>query len=157
MRPIASSRRSASGGAPYRARIAGALGDLFKEAEVDEFRTTPDPAITNSQMMKFMRSADVIVVGTGFYGLTIAERVATPDRPAYYVLERRGHTGGNAYSHNDADTGIEGAHLRFRTCSTPANQWVVGLHQGLHGVQRLSLGRIPAPRARSTRCRSTSA
>lgn len=71
-----------------------------------------------------LRAADVIVVGTGFYGLTIAERVATQTGRKVLMLERRSHLGGNAYSHDDPDTGIEvhtyGSHL-FHT----SNQRVV--------------------------------
>ncbi|TXH43713.1 MAG: UDP-galactopyranose mutase, partial [Actinobacteria bacterium] len=71
-----------------------------------------------------MRAADVVVVGTGFYGLTIAERVATQTGRRVMMLERRNHIGGNAYSHNDPETGIEvhtyGSHL-FHT----SNQRVV--------------------------------
>ena len=59
--------------------------------------------------------ADLVVVGSGFFGLTIAERAATELGLKVQVLERRAHLGGNAYSEPDPDTGIEvhvyGAHL----------------------------------------------
>ncbi|GAB3429639.1 UDP-galactopyranose mutase [Actinophytocola sediminis] len=58
---------------------------------------------------------DIVVIGSGFFGLTIAERVATQLDKRVLVLERRSHLGGNAYSEPDAETGIEvhryGAHL----------------------------------------------
>lgn len=58
---------------------------------------------------------DLIVVGSGFFGLTVAERVANELGKRVLVLERRDHIGGNAYSEFDAETGIEvhryGAHL----------------------------------------------
>ncbi len=58
---------------------------------------------------------DLVVVGSGFFGLTIAERAATQLGLDVLVLERRPHIGGNAYSERDPDTGIEvhvyGAHL----------------------------------------------
>lgn len=58
---------------------------------------------------------DLVVVGSGFFGLTVAERVATELGKRVLVLERRDHLGGNAYSEPDPDTGIEvhryGAHL----------------------------------------------
>ncbi|QNO37045.1 UDP-galactopyranose mutase [Protaetiibacter sp. SSC-01] len=58
---------------------------------------------------------DLLVVGSGFFGLTIAERVAEEHGLRVGVIERRGHLGGNAYSEADPDTGIEihryGAHL----------------------------------------------
>lgn len=59
--------------------------------------------------------ADLIVVGSGLFGLTIAERVATQLGFHVLVIERRGHLGGNAYSYIDEATGIEvhkyGSHL----------------------------------------------
>ena len=58
---------------------------------------------------------DLIVVGSGFYGLTIAERTAATLGKRVLVLERRSHIGGNAYSEPEPETGIEvhryGAHL----------------------------------------------
>jgi len=58
---------------------------------------------------------DLIVVGSGFFGLTIAERAATQLNQRVLVIERRSHLGGNAYSEPEPQTGIEihryGAHL----------------------------------------------
>ncbi|GAB2653022.1 UDP-galactopyranose mutase [Saccharopolyspora gloriosae] len=58
---------------------------------------------------------DLIVVGSGFFGLTIAERAATQLDKRVLVLDRRDHIGGNAYSEPEPETGIEvhryGAHL----------------------------------------------
>ncbi|WP_285749585.1 UDP-galactopyranose mutase [Lentzea sp. NBRC 105346] len=58
---------------------------------------------------------DLIVVGSGFFGLTVAERTASQLNKRVLVLERRAHIGGNAYSEADPETGIEvhvyGAHL----------------------------------------------
>lgn len=60
-------------------------------------------------------SADLVIVGSGFYGLTIAERVASQLGLRVLVIDRRRHLGGNAYSEIDSETGIEvhtyGAHL----------------------------------------------
>ena len=60
-------------------------------------------------------SYDLIVVGSGFFGLTVAERAATQLGKRVLVLERRPHIGGNAYSEPEPTTGIEihkyGAHL----------------------------------------------
>src|SRR5690625_2402726 len=64
---------------------------------------------------------DLFVVGSGFFGLTIAERVATQLVKRVLVVEKRGHIGGNAYSEAEPQTGIEvhksGAHL-FHTSIT---------------------------------------
>jgi UDP-galactopyranose mutase len=58
---------------------------------------------------------NVVVVGSGFFGLTVAERVAEDLGLRVLVLERRDHLGGNAYSEREPQTGIEvhryGAHL----------------------------------------------
>jgi UDP-galactopyranose mutase len=58
---------------------------------------------------------DLVVVGSGFFGLTVAERAATELGKRVLVLERRAHIGGNAYSEPEPETGIEvhryGAHL----------------------------------------------
>ena len=58
---------------------------------------------------------DLYVVGSGFFGLTIAERVATQLDKRVLVVDRRPHIGGNAYSEAEPQTGIEvhkyGAHL----------------------------------------------
>ena len=70
---------------------------------------------------------DLIVVGAGLYGLTIAERVASELGLRVLVLDRRPHIGGNAYSEKDPDTGIEvhvyGAHL-FHTSNERVWEYV---------------------------------
>lgn len=59
-------------------------------------------------------SCGLIVVGSGFYGLTIAHQAALAGQKVL-VLERRDHIGGNAHSAIDPATGIEahiyGSHL----------------------------------------------
>ncbi len=61
------------------------------------------------------REPDLVVVGSGFFGLTVAERAANLLGRRVLVLDRRDHIGGNAYSEADSETGIEihryGAHL----------------------------------------------
>jgi UDP-galactopyranose mutase len=67
-----------------------------------------------------LRAADLVVVGSGFFGATIAERVASDSGCRVVVLERRSHIGGNAWSEFEPSTGIEihkyGSHL-FHTSS----------------------------------------
>lgn len=71
-----------------------------------------------------LNNIDLLVVGAGFYGATIAERVAGELGKHVLVIDRRDHIGGNAYTENDPQTGIEvhryGAHL-FHTSS--ADVW----------------------------------
>ena len=61
-----------------------------------------------------LASADLLIVGGGFFGATLAERVASLGKRAL-VIDRRPHIGGNAYSYTCVETGVEihkyGAHL----------------------------------------------
>jgi UDP-galactopyranose mutase len=66
-------------------------------------------------------SADLIIVGAGFFGLTIAERASQEFGAKVVIVEKRPHIGGNAFSYFDGDTGIEvhkyGSHL-FHTSNS---------------------------------------
>jgi len=57
---------------------------------------------------------DLLVVGAGLFGLTVAERAAAAGRTVA-LIDKRSHIGGNAFSDIDPDTGIEvhryGSHL----------------------------------------------
>ena len=72
-------------------------------------------------------TADLVVVGSGLFGLTIAERAANDLGLKVTLLDRRDHIGGNAYSENDPSTGIEvhkyGAHL-FHTSNERVWEYV---------------------------------
>ena len=69
---------------------------------------------------------DLLVVGSGFFGLTIAERAASAGKKVV-VIDRRDHIGGNAYSEAEPETGIEvhryGAHL-FHTSNETVWEYV---------------------------------
>jgi UDP-galactopyranose mutase len=82
--------------------------------------TAPDPTTDRAQ-------PDLVVVGSGFFGLTVAERCATELGLKVLVLERRHHLGGNAYSEAEPETGIEvhvyGAHL-FHTSNERVWEYV---------------------------------
>ena len=79
----------------------------------------PHPARPRAVSLLFMSDRnseyDLIVVGSGFFGLTVAERAASQLDKRVLVVERRSHIGGNAYSEAEPETGIEihkyGAHL----------------------------------------------
>ncbi|MCZ9305556.1 UDP-galactopyranose mutase [Corynebacterium sp. c9Ua_112] len=68
-----------------------------------------------TQQTRNEHNYDLIVVGSGFFGLTVAERAATQAGKNVLVVEKRSHIGGNAYSEAEPETGIEvhkyGAHL----------------------------------------------
>ncbi|UUX60383.1 UDP-galactopyranose mutase [Glutamicibacter halophytocola] len=69
---------------------------------------------------------DLLVVGSGFFGLTIAERAADAGLKVT-IIDRRSHIGGNAYSEPEPKTGIEvhryGAHL-FHTSNERVWEYV---------------------------------
>lgn len=100
---------------------------------------------------------DLLVVGSGFFGLTIAERAASAGRKVT-VIDRRSHIGGNAYSEAEPETGIEvhryGAHLfhtsnptvweyvnRFTTFTNYVHR-VYTTHQGVVYPMPVNLGTI---------------
>ena len=72
-------------------------------------------------------TADLVVVGSGLFGLTIAEQAATELGLKVVLLDRRSHIGGNAYSENEEQTGIEvhryGSHL-FHTSNERVWEYV---------------------------------
>ncbi|AJK69911.1 UDP-galactopyranose mutase [Corynebacterium marinum] len=101
---------------------------------------------------------DLIVVGSGLFGLTVAERAASQLGKKVLIVERRSHLGGNAYSEAEPETGIEihkyGAHL-FHTSNervwTYVNQFtaftgyqhrVFAMHDGTAYQFPMGLGMI---------------
>jgi len=68
-----------------------------------------------SDVREAVETADLLVVGAGFFGLTVARRAAEDHGSRVVVIERRDHIGGNAHSFVDPETGIEvhkyGSHL----------------------------------------------
>ncbi|WP_250309906.1 UDP-galactopyranose mutase [Gardnerella sp. Marseille-Q2328] len=58
---------------------------------------------------------DLVVVGAGLFGLTVAQQAAERAGASVEIIDVRDHIGGNAYSYFDERTGIEihkyGAHL----------------------------------------------
>lgn len=60
-------------------------------------------------------NVDIVVVGSGFFGLTIARCCADELGLGVLVIDRRDHIGGNAFSEAEPQTGIEvhryGSHL----------------------------------------------
>ena len=72
-------------------------------------------------LASLLANADLITVGAGLFGLTIAERAAAALGLRVVVLERRDHIGGNAWSEIDPASGVEihryGSHLFH--CNSP--------------------------------------
>lgn len=71
-------------------------------------------------------NVDLLVVGSGLFGLTVAEQMANLGIKVA-IIDSRNHIGGNAYSEKDAETGIEvhkyGAHL-FHTSNERVWEYV---------------------------------
>ena len=69
----------------------------------------------------------IVIVGSGFFGAVMAERIATQLGQPVLVVERRSHLGGNSFSETDAATGIEfhryGTHL-FHTSNDEVWSWI---------------------------------
>ena len=103
---------------------------------------------------------DIVVVGAGLFGLTIAERAAAELGLRVLVLERRDHIGGNCASAPDPDTGIEvhryGSHIfhcddetiwryvnRFSAFNSYCHQ-VVTRHRGRFYSMPIKLGTLSA-------------
>jgi UDP-galactopyranose mutase len=65
-------------------------------------------------MQNSLGKADLVIVGAGFFGLTIAEQAASQGARVV-IIEKRDHLGGNAYSYVEPSSGIEvhkyGSHL----------------------------------------------
>ena len=71
--------------------------------------------VSNNSRIEWTREADVIVVGAGFFGLTVAERIAAESDKKIAILECRDHIGGNAHSYIEKTSQVEvhsyGSHL----------------------------------------------
>ena len=68
-----------------------------------------------SSLRRRIENADLVVVGTGLFGLTVAERAAQIFKAKVEMIESRSHIGGNAFSYFDQLTNIEvhkyGSHI----------------------------------------------
>ncbi len=61
--------------------------------------------ISKKMKFKFKNEYDFLIVGAGFAGAVVAERLASQLNKKILLVEKRGHIGGNAYDYYD-DTGI---------------------------------------------------
>ncbi len=103
-----------------------------------------------------LAGADLVIVGSGFYGLTMAERAAA-EGARVVVLERREHLGGNAWSEPEPETGIEvhtyGSHI-FHTSNERVWEYVNrfgAFNDYRHHVWTVHRGRVyPMPISMAT-------
>ena len=74
-----------------------------------------------------MENPDYLIVGAGFYGSVLAERLASERGASVVVIDKRSHIGGNCYSEFDQETEIEfhkyGTHI-FHTNSKKVFQYL---------------------------------
>jgi UDP-galactopyranose mutase len=104
-------------------------------------------------------NADLVIAGSGLFGLTVAERCARDLGLRVLVVERRDHIGGNAYSEIEPATGIEvhryGAHL-FHTSNERVWEYVnrfTAFTDYRHRVYSVFKGRVyPMPINLGTIC-----
>ena len=88
---------------------------------------------------------DLVVVGSGFFGLTVAERCASELGLRVLVLDRRPHIGGNAYS--EAEPRDRHRDPQVRRAPVPhVERAGLGVRQPLHRLHRLPAPRLQQPR-----------
>ena len=103
--------------------------------------------------------ADLVIAGSGLFGLTVAERCARELGLRVLIAECRDHIGGNAFSETEPSTGIEvhryGAHL-FHTSSERVWEYVnrfTSFTDYRHRVFSIFKGRVyPMPINLATIC-----
>ena len=104
-----------------------ALPEPAGNCPVWKAKTSPNRGRSAVIIQEKTLTADLVVVGSGLFGLTIAEQAATELGLKVALLDRRSHIGGNAYSEKEKQTGIEvhryGAHL-FHTSNERVWEYV---------------------------------
>lgn len=69
----------------------------------------------NARMPETTQYPDLVIVGAGLFGLTVAQQAVEHTGARVRIIDIRDHIGGNAYSYFDEETGAEihkyGAHL----------------------------------------------
>ena len=75
-----------------------------------------------------IQNYEIVIVGSGLFGLTMARKIVESSSKQVLVLEKRNHIGGNSYSYEDPETGIDihkyGSHL-FHTSNQADRKSVV--------------------------------
>ncbi|MFL5966069.1 MAG: UDP-galactopyranose mutase [Gaiellaceae bacterium] len=88
----------------HRARVEALLEETSWDRTWSSMQALIDDVLGGGR--KLRRNAakpfDYLVVGAGFAGSVLAERLATQSGKRVLVVDRRNHVGGNAYDHYDA-------------------------------------------------------
>lgn len=116
--------------------IGGFTGRRYTKHQIDAVVICCIPQIKGREVrlmvhrsvpQEVLNSVDLVVVGAGFFGLTIAERASSELGARVAVVEKRSHIGGNAHSYTDPESGIEvhkyGSHL-FHTSNSKVWDYV---------------------------------
>ena len=81
----------------------------------------------SSEIENAILDSNVVIVGSGLFGLTCANLLVQNPKLKVLIIEKRSHIGGNAFSYFDQGTGIEvhkyGSHL-FHTSNTKVWEYV---------------------------------
>ena len=66
---------------------------------------------------------DFLIIGSGFYGCVLAERIANVLKKKVLILDQRNHIGGNCYSKIDRETGIESVSMVHTYFTSNSKVW----------------------------------
>lgn len=95
--------------------------------------------VVRDSLASAVRGSDLVVVGAGLFGLTVAERAAAAGAQVL-VIDRRDHLGGNAHSYVESSTGIEvhryGSHI-FHTSNRRVWEYVTRFTRFTHYRHRV--------------------
>lgn len=93
----------------WRCEARDCLADKSWDSIVSRIARKIHNGLVTRQISSIIRSApyqtrhfDVLVVGAGFAGSVMAERIAAGSGRSVLVIDQRDHIGGNAYDHRDA-------------------------------------------------------
>jgi UDP-galactopyranose mutase len=100
------------------------------------------------EKLRSLRGYHLVIVGAGFFGLTLAHQISTRSNAKVVVIDKRPHFGGNAYSYRHESTNIEihkyGSHL-FHTSNERVWNFVknfTGFNSYVHKVKTLHKGQV---------------
>jgi UDP-galactopyranose mutase len=100
------------------------------------------------KVIKDFCQTDLVIVGAGFFGATIAERVATQIGKKVTIIEKRNHVAGNAFDYLDSKTKIEvhkyGTHI-FHTSNDKVIEYAkkyTQFNDYKHKVFSISKGKV---------------
>jgi UDP-galactopyranose mutase len=83
------------------ARMTGLIDQAIQRKRGPAFTLAPEaPALLRPS--KSAKSYDYLIVGAGFAGSVLAERLAAGSNKKILLIDKRDHIGGNAYDHKDA-------------------------------------------------------